>query len=142
MAADGSYWVKGGTTDEQGYRFGANIGFSGFTVGGSYASIEDVADNVTATTTVSDYTAYDAGIGYKTGAVKVSFAYNHTNSPLASGTPGDDTSSLYVLGGGYNLGPGIDLLGSLFRAEYDDETTNASANNDAWGAIAAIKVSF
>ena len=142
VAADGSYWVKGGTTDQEGYRFGGKFGFSGFTVGGSYASIDNTIGGITATTAVSDYTAYDAGIGYATGAVKMSFAYNHTDSPRASGTAGSDTASLYVLGAGYNLGPGIDLLGSLFRADYGDETTTASLNNDAWGGIAAIKVSF
>lgn len=142
VSADTSYWYKGGTTDQTGWRIGANFGYSGFTLGGSYANVDNDIKGITSTTAVTDYTAYEAGLSYETGPWTVAFSYYHSDSPLASGTPGSDKATHYQLGGAYNLGPGVDLLATVFRADFEDQTTAASLNNDAWGVAAGIDVAF
>lgn len=142
VGADGGYWFKGGSTDEEGYRFGASIGFAGFTVGGAYADVENEVDNITSATAVSDYTAYDVGISYETGPYTVALGYYHTESPLSAAAAGDDETTHFMIGGTYSVGPGVDLGANIFMAEYEDETTTASLNNEGWGIAAGIAVSF
>ncbi len=142
FSADAGYWVKGGSTDQEGYRVGANVVFSGFTVGGAYADVDNEIGNITSATSVSDYKAYDLGVSYETGPWVVALSYYHTESPLSSATAGDDETTHYMVSGTYAIGPGVSLGANIFMAEYDDETTAAASNNEGWGVVGGIMVEF
>ena len=142
LSADAGYWVKGGSTDQEGYRIGANVGFSGFTVGGVYADVDNEIDNITSSTAVSDYKAYDFGVSYETGPWKVAASYYHTETPLSAATAGDDETTHYMLSGSYAAGPGVTFGANIFMAEYDDETTAAASNNEGWGVVGGVTLEF
>ena len=42
----------------------------------------------------------------------------------------------------YTLGPGVDLIGSIFWIEYEDETSIDANNNEGIGVIGGIRLSF
>ena len=73
---------------------GANVGFAGFTVGGSYAHSDDDIQ-------VRNGDFFDLGVAYETGPWGVSFTYS--NGDLDSG----DERDQYLAGASYKLGPGV-----------------------------------
>lgn len=147
LGADVSYSkvFNGGTTgpaaeDETGIRGGLSLSIAGFTVGGSYmdqknsGEVKDI-----------DFSAWDAGVSYATGPYAVSFTFMEVkNDETATGST-EDTQTMWALGGSYDLGAGVSLSASAFGVEYDDGSTNTpnSVNdNDAFGIVTGISVSF
>ncbi|WP_417793766.1 porin [Terasakiella pusilla] len=136
---------NGGTTgagveDRNAYRFGASVGFAGFTVGGSYrdtdneGSVKDV-----------DAMGWDLGVAYATGPYAVSLSYLHLEQDTAANSGLEHTRDQWVLGGSYDLGAGVTLVGSVFHAEFDNGTDNTprSVNdNEGTGIVTGLQVSF
>ena len=76
------------------------------------------------------------------GPTSVSLTYLQSDMPLASGTTGDDSVEALTIGASYTVGPGIDLLGTAARVEYNDEGTSDANNNDGWAVIGGIGITF
>jgi predicted porin len=125
--------AAGAFDDSTAYQVGANFGFSGFTVGGSYG----VKNNGLSGS--NDTTAYDLGVSYETGPWGVSVAWFHGEQELG-GAVSDDKSDLIELGASYALGPGITITGSLQR--YNEDSDFVNSNSDGWGAALQSKLSF
>ncbi len=142
LDADVSTWRKGGSVDQEGYRFGAVVGMAGFTVGGTYADVENEIDGITSTTAVSDYEVYGAGVTYASGPWEVGVSYYHSKTPLQASVAGADEATHIKVAGTYDIGPGVQVGADIVSAEYEDETTAAGSNNEGWAVIAGIKVSF
>lgn len=139
LKADAAVWETHGNaaSSVKALRGGLHVGFGGITVGGSYQKKKDMDTGVTANAA----TIYDFGIQYASGPYKVGLQY--LNASSAQGTaPGDDEQNQFALGASYAMGPGVSLLGTIMRVDYNDETTADANNNDGWGAIGGIKVSF
>jgi outer membrane protein OmpU len=94
------------------YSAGANIGFAGFTVGGSYA-LEDSGR-------ASDGDAWDAGVSYSIGPWSVGALYFES---AVDGFTGLGDSDLTAIQGavGYSVGPGIDTSFSVLWGEWDQD---------------------
>ncbi len=105
--------------------FGLRLGYAGFTVGGSYNELEDsVAGNIE---------SYGVGVVYETGPAAISFGYVRGEDDGA-GTDADG----FEVGGTYALGPGVDLIGSIYYVEQD----GPGANVDGFAAIGGIALTF
>ena len=125
----------------QQYNAGANIGFGGFTIGGSFA-LED-SDNGTET---EGYT-WDAGISYATGPWAVSGTVIRSIAEgalpgLGNDNAGDEDES-WVFGGAvrYTLGPGITTSLTVAYADYDAEGTvggDDGQDDDGKGVVGAL----
>lgn len=137
---------NGGTTgttvqDYKAYRFGAEVGFAGFTVGGSYIN----RDNVASVKNI-DAMGWDLGVSYATGpyAVSLSYMYQEEDESAAVNAQ-QDTVDRWVLGAAYDLGAGVSLVGSVFTAEYDDASAtgaNSTNDNEGFGVVTGLQVSF
>lgn len=131
---------SGGGDDAEGYSFGFNIGYGGFTVGGSYAQTEGNAGAGTDATTSFDGEGYDIGVSYAWGPAAVSLSYLHGEAEGLVGTSGDDENDTVMLSGSYGLGPGIDVIGSVFAVDYSGDA--AGTDNEGWGIVTGIVLSF
>ncbi len=142
---------------------GLNLGFAGFTVGGSFSEQNN--------TFVEDGQSWDAGLAYETGPWGISFTYfhgrntdNETSTPAA--TPSgfrsdpllgrDETLQEYLLGVNYDLAKGVALNAFGAYVQFDEEvgdtlsdgaggfvTINPTGDDvDGWVVGTGIKVSF
>ncbi|MCW9001429.1 MAG: porin [Rhodospirillales bacterium] len=138
-----------GTAEDDGkaWNAGLNISYAGFTVGGSYAKVS-IDNNALANDAVSggmgwyDGDVFDLGVSYKTGPYGISLTYLRSEVEGDTANNDDDEVTFISLGGSYDMGPGVQLVGSLIHGDYDDETTAVANNNDGWGLVAGVKVSF
>lgn len=138
------------------WQSGLNVGFMGFTVGGSYKHQGDRAG-------VNGDSAdiWDAGLTYSTGPVTVGLSmsqgsYNDDATPGTASSGGGSvnagTYTLVQLGATYTLGPGVSLQGAVNWDEWDSKQTNSGNSVDArtldnddyqsWGGGLAIGLSF
>ncbi len=123
-----------------GYQVGMNLAFAGFTVGGSWERREETMT----TANLNDGYFYDLGVSYATGpyAVSVTYASSARTSVDGNGTQSEDDANWLTVGGTYNIGPGVNLQGSIFRAEYDDASTGDANENEGWGIAGGVVVTF
>lgn len=146
FSADVGYAVTTGTLAGVGnlesWQGGANLTYAGFTLGGSYINYsEDVASGSTKSNNQDGY-AWDVGVSYATGPYSVSLSYFASKYEGDTTVAADEEQAQLMLSGAYNMGPGVNVKGSVFTADYDDETTTATANNDGWGAVAGLTLDF
>jgi predicted porin len=121
----------GGNDDPEQYSAGVNLGFAGFTVGGSIA-IED-SDRAT------DGTAYDIGATYSTGPWAVGATYFASMVDGAAAGGGDDDLTAIQGGISYAVGPGITASANLLWAEWDGA---GGADADGFGGVFGMKMGF
>lgn len=130
------------TTGLRGVQGGASVSYAGFTVSGGYERSIQKRDSTPAGDSIDGYT-WDAGIKYETGPYAVSFVHKYYTTEGGMATEGQDEAKIYQLSGKYNLGPGVDLKGSLFWADYEDETkVDANYSDGGWGIVAGVVLSF
>ncbi|MDT8343567.1 MAG: porin [Thermohalobaculum sp.] len=139
-------WGKGfneSAADPEVYGFGANLGFAGVTVGGSWAEQNDSTDNN------SDGVAWDAGVSYETGPWGFSFTYfNGENTDDENAALGaDEENQQYLLAAKYTLAKGVDLHGYAAYVDFEEDLGDGglgTAGNDVDGFIigTGVKISF
>jgi len=141
----GQWENAGGTTgslveDRSAVRGGLSVGVAGFTIAGSYIKHSNV-DNVKDV----DGKGYDFGVAYATGPYAVSASYVHLEEQSSANATTDDEQNSWMVSGAYDLGAGVKLKASVFGVEYDDgsvNTANSTADNEGFGAVAGLVVSF
>jgi hypothetical protein len=124
------------TDDISAYAIGASIGFSGFTVAGSWGDNGDSG-------ALDDNSFWDVGLGYGMGPWSVSVGYLKAEAK-ADGTnmPTQDFRNIAV-SAGYQVAPGLYTYADLLFAESDDGGTTAPTNdNNATILLLGTVVSF
>lgn len=127
VSASYTTWRVDGSADSSAWAGGVSVGFGAVSVGAGYLDVSD-EDNVAAgtpesgTATSADLEAMNVGVAYTAGPMKVALNYFNAEMPLATGTAGDDAVTKIVLGTTYNMGPGVDFVGSLAQVDWADET--------------------
>lgn len=143
------------------YQGGLNVGYKGFTVGGSFLQRDidtnkDGSNNGTGSLGATGaYIAeaahvgisWDAGVSYVTGPYGVSLTYFHGTSANAGGSTTAtnytyDKDYAWTLAGAYDLGPGVKLTESVFYVDYKSGQNTAADENHGWGAVTGIGVNF
>lgn len=143
-AAAGYYYASApdSTTldDFNAFSLGLNVGFGGFTVGGSYANI---TDGVVSGTTTTEGQSYDVGVSYETGALGFSLTYMHGETDGDTTIAGDIDNNTYEGSVSYALGAGVKLLGSIGYADFNGEIAGTSADdNDGVYVATGLALSF
>ncbi len=126
---------QNGTTDEgeggEWWHVGAQVGFGGWTVGGSYgAADEDITGE-------GDADGYDLGVSYALDAATVSLGYFHSESDLAAG--GSNELDHVHVGMTYALGAGVNWKSSVFWFESELEGAD---DNEGYGAVTGLHLAF
>ena len=134
---------------------GLNVGFSGFTIGGSYAEQNDAG--------VLDGEAWDVGVTYKTGPWGFGLTYfkgksvgdpdgtgvfafsTSTGKGVEGKTPesGNETLEQYLVGISYDLGTGVSLGGFFGYVDFDDASAGEQDDSiDGWVLGTEFNISF
>jgi predicted porin len=116
---------------------GANIGFGGFTIGGSYAN--ELDGRVTAAGVSTEGQSYDIGLSYNTGPWTVGAAYIHGEVAGLRANSDDDEMDAIRAAVEYAVGPGVTASVSGMYADWDEETGN---DNNGIAGIAGITFGF
>jgi outer membrane protein OmpU len=135
------------------YAFGGQVSYAGFTLGSSYKKVstnfEAMGTGTTSNSNAGDDStldlsgyAFDVGLQYANGPYAVSAAYFKSSVEGTRTVSGTDDIELYQVSGKYNLGPGVDLLGSVAHIKYSDETSADANNNKGWGVMTGLSLSF
>jgi predicted porin len=135
----GTVGVTGNTLDDRDeWSLGLNLGYAGFTVGGSYNQTEQLNG--------IERDVYDIGVAYNTGPWGASLTWLHGETEVNNGTGDEDTHDSAVLGLTYALGTGITANANLHYIALDGESANAGTANDydddAFAASAGLMLSF
>jgi outer membrane protein OmpU len=142
--------------DPDAWQTGLQLGYAGFKVGTSYATIRDgrsgTAGTAGAASTAGagpnrvDGRAWNLGVMYTFGPAAVSLTYadgRNDSSPVTGPSLGDDKFTGLSLAGKYQLGPGVSLEGVLFRTEFDGAGPTPPPNdNTATGALVGLLLTF
>ncbi len=115
---------------------GLNIGFAGFTVGGSFA-LED-SERLIGGQSV-DGIGYDLGVSYATGPWAVGATYFHSEVEGLVANSNEDELDSIEAGVSYAIGPGIKGSVSGIWAEWEDE---ASDEQEGIVGVVGMKISF
>ncbi len=121
-------------SDPEVWAVGLNLGYNGFTVGGSYASSDDSG------ALAQDGDFYDLGVSYKTGPWGVSFTYSHGENEVSAGGA-DSELDQYMGAVTYKLGPGVAV--GAFAAYADFDAPGGTAGDiDGFVIGTGFKLSF
>jgi hypothetical protein len=80
------------------------------------------------TTASQKGSGWQLGLAYERGPYGVSFTYHSGASEGLVADPDRDNGNVYILGGKYTLGPGVDLKASAFYAQFDSEGGRSGVN--------------
>lgn len=116
---------------------GGQLGGGGFLVGLGYRKMD-------AKNALENGFAWGGGINYTTGPMILHASYIKSKVDGSNlKAAGDDTMEHWILSVNYDIGPGVALIGSVFWAEFKDETSRAAAdNNKGTGALAGLSLMF
>lgn len=115
---------------------GLQVGFGGFLVGGGYRNL----DNKRA---AEDGYAWGLGATWTGGPFAI--GANYLTSKVegsAVGVAADDKFRQIMLSAAYTMGPGVDLIGSVFHLKYTDEGGSNANKNSGVGVVTGIRLSF
>ncbi|MET4733661.1 outer membrane protein OmpU [Thalassospira sp. MBR-102] len=132
LSAEGEHQGEGAW-----YGFGTNVGFGNFTVGGSYGHTEDdyTLSSRDSTAGRGDIDAFDLGVTYAMDAASVGLSYAYQENE----TTNVDSQGL-SLGLAYTLGAGVSWQSSVFW--FEEDATTAAADNDGYGVVTGLALSF
>ena len=121
-------------------RGGLVLAMGGLTVGGSYA---EQKDNIDATSTAqADTKAWDLGVGYATGPYSFAVSYMKAELDTNATNNKDEESTTWRVGGSYDMGAGVSLVGQYSKGKLTDDTTTLTDGNNPSVFIAGIEVAF
>ncbi|NKD88285.1 porin [Haematospirillum sp. 15-248] len=136
------------------YQAGLSLSYSGVTVGGGYHMIkEKLGVDTGANKEVKgsfDHSAWEAGIGYKTGPFGIAVSYLDLKQ-ADLGLKGDlkdksqkgRRSRAVQLTSEYTMGPGVMLVGGVGYTKFEDkDSKKASDRNKGWVAVTGLSLAF
>ena len=134
---DAETFTRAGATDPgddiENYAIGANIGYAGFTVGGSYGNNGD-------TGSTDDSWFFNIGAGYSQGPWSVSVGYLYSEAETDVGSIDSEFRNIAV-GGNYKIAPGLKAYADLLLPDSDNDSPTIS-DNDATILLLGTVVSF
>jgi len=167
--ASGGGSNNGTLSDPQAYTVGAQVGYAGFRLGGSYLHQKDYAQVSAGQTgagagmTGAGWTgatgaflnghSWDAGLTYTFGPAVVGITYLYGkdrgvttvgSSTAANGGGGSDISKGGAITGRYQLGPGVNVEASVFHFNIEGNYTGSGGvdKNSATGVMTGLLLNF
>jgi len=163
ISASAAYWsvdqtttAKNANTGYNGHSIGASTTFGAFTVGAGYKEINthgnrlatsgagsSTSSELSGSATSKDEEVHNVGIMWKQGPTALSLNYFNVDMDMATATEGEDAVTKWTLGGTYNVGPGVDFVGTVQNVKWSDEDSNIAINNNKGTAfVGGIQVAF
>ena len=136
----GTASAPAGGTDPEVWGAGLSVGFSGFTIGGSYAEQDGTA--------AQDGSAFDVGIGYANGPMSYSLTYfegKNVDNENVGAAGGNEELKTIMLAAKYkvasNFSVGAFIANTDFTEDFDDAGA-AGGGDDVEGTVLGVSASF
>ncbi len=151
LALDGATAKSKGRNE---YQAGLSLSYSGVTVGGGYHMIKEKLGVTTAANKEVkgsfDHSAWEAGIGYKTGPFGIAVSYLDLKQAdldlkgdLKDMSQKGRRSRAVQLTSEYTMGPGVMLVGGVGYTKFEDkDSKEASDRNKGWVAVTGLSLAF
>ena len=123
--------APGAFPDQEVWGGGLNVGFSGFTIGGSFAEQDGG--------TVLDGSAFDVGIGYSNGPWSYSLTYFEGNNRTGTGPTTRAELETIMLAAKYKVAPNFSVGAFVADTEY---TTPGVAANAVDATVVGVSAQF
>lgn len=137
------------------YQAGLSLSYSGVTVGGGYHMIKEKvgltdAAGMDEVKGSLDHSAWEAGVGYKTGPYGIAVSYldlKQAELDLKGDLKKDSTkgrrSRAVQLTSEYTMGPGVMLVGGVGYTKFEDKDSKAASDrNKGWVAVTGLSLAF
>jgi len=143
-----TYWAKdAGVNSLDGYHIGLSTTMGAITVG---ASMDDISSDgklasgapVSGSASSLDAEGINVGASWNQNGTTLSLNYYKKEMELATGTAGEDSMEKWTLGAKYELGKGVDFVGTVQNAKWGDESNAATTNNKGTVIVGGINVAF
>jgi len=137
-----------GTASVDAWAASTSATFGAFTLGVSYKDVESTGKtalgvSVSQGATSANEEAVAIGGLWTQGKMSVSLGYFNSTKPMSAAVNGDDEATKWVLGTKYNMGPGVDFLGTIANVKWQDEANaNTANNNKGIAVIGGVQVAF
>lgn len=117
------------------WSIGGQLGYMGFLVGAGYRNL-DVKG------ATEDGYAWGVGATYTTGPFAIGLSYLASNVEGTTANSKNDKFGQLLLSGAYTMGPGVDLIGSIFHLSYKDEGGATANKNSGVGVVTGVRLTF
>lgn len=127
----------------EGFGAGAELGVGALTFTGGYMSINNLFDGAgDVTDDAQDGYGYAFGVRYKMGPNRFGAMYHHGVVEGKTNIDGEDRSDLVFLSADRKLGPGVRVSLSAFWADWVGEEPGPDDDNDGYGIVTELRLSF
>ena len=127
----------------EGHQVGLKVSYAGFEIGGAYQYSNFTFGKGYTGSAASEGSVWEVGAGYSQGPWGVSVGYMQSRLTGSIADPDEDEWDVVAVSGKYNLGPGIDVHGSVYYVDQEDEgKVDANYNDGGWAVVAGFNLSF
>ena len=134
--AYGNFKPAGHAKSAEQYSFGADVAFSGFTIGAGYTFFDENRHGVKNTK------AFEFGAAYENGPYAVSANYFLSKNGKEDGEKGGKLQK-YEVSGKYKLGAGVDAFATFAYLDLNKEARPEDTNVDkVWTVITGLALNF
>jgi len=149
-ASAGYYWgqaaddvtvagVSSNYKDLNAWQVGAQVGYAGFSVGGSYVDYGKSGQNERTGYFTENTRNWVVGVQYTTGPIVVGANYKNGKDAGSLLTRGDRELQVYEIGVGYTVAPGFTLQAQYDYFEADSDLTTAAVDRDDKGNVVILR---
>lgn len=126
--------------DPQAFIVGTRIGFGGFALGAHYGDQYDAIDAAGGVS--NENWGLSVGGSYSTGPWGISLVWQHGEREGLNAVSDEDEHDTIELGVKYALGPGVEMRGSVYYVDVEEESGGPGFDNDGFAVVGGMKVSF
>jgi len=143
-----NYWATdAGTASKDGYQIGVSATMGAITIG---AAMDDISSEgsaadgtpVTGSATSADAEGVNVGVSWNQAKTTLSLNYYKKEMELATTVDGEDSMEKWTLGATYDLGGGVNFVGTVQNAKWGNESNAATDNNKGTIIVGGVAVSF
>jgi predicted porin len=91
---------------------------------------------------VENGNGFSVGATYTTGPLSVGLSYLKSETDGLAANTAKDKMSQVLFSANYQIGPGVDLIGSIFNIKWEDEGSAVADNNKGTGVVGGIRLTF
>ncbi|XEY19494.1 porin [Azospirillum sp. HJ39] len=131
--------VSSNYKDLNAWQVGAQVGYAGFSVGGSYVDFGKSGQNERAGYFTENSRNWVVGVQYTTGPIVVGANYKNGKDAGSLLSRGERELQVYEIGVGYTVAPGFTLQAQYDYFEADSDLTTATSDRDDKGNVVILR---
>ncbi len=125
--------------DLRSWQVGAQVGYAGFALGGSYTDFGDSGQIQSAASNNDKARVWVVGAQYTAGPIVVGANYKNGQDAGSLAVPGKRKLEVYEIGAGYTVAPGLTLQAQYDYFQADSDRTTATNNLDDEGHVVLVR---